>query len=206
MERETMYWRINFRLCIANKLLLTAGLFVLIPFLHGVTYLDAQYSADCLEKYVALTGLLLFPALAAPEQEREIFEMVAARPKAHWKTLGQRICMAGAAVYLCILAFGALLRAGHCEFPYWAYTAGTFCTAAALGSFGLLGAVISRNYIAGYLASLGYYLANLFGGPDKMGPFFLNSMTAQVVGQKPVLLCISGVCLILSIIRIRYQK
>ena len=183
-----MYWRINFRLCIANKLHLTAGLFVLIPFLHGVTYLDAQYSADCLE------------------QEREIFEMVAARPKAHWKTIGQRICMAGAAVYLCILAFGALLRAGHCEFPYWAYTAGTFCTAAALGSFGLLGAVISRNYIAGYLVSLGYYLANLFGGPDKMGPFFLNSMTAQVVGQKPVLLCISGVCLILSIIRIRYQK
>lgn len=201
-----MYWKINFKLCIANKLLLTAGLFACIPFLHGVTYLDAQYSADCLERYVALAGFLLFPALAAPEQEKEIREMTAARPKAHWTTLGARICMACIASYLCILGFGAVLRAGHCEFPYWAYTAGTFCSAAALGSFGLLGAVISRNHIAGYLVSLGYYLANLFGGPDKMGLLFLNGMTAQSGGQKPVLLCIAGVLLILSMLITKYQK
>ena len=67
---------------------------------------------------------------------------------------------------------------------------GAAASAAALGSLGFFAAAFSDNAIAGYMASLIYYIANFFL-KQKLGVFFLFSMTFGSFSEKKWLIILS---------------
>lgn len=178
MESIWGIFKANFHLAIKNNVFLSGVYLSTVPLLRGIANLDAARSAECLEQSVILIGILLIVPLNAPEQSKEIREVVCTRKIPHWSILLLRLIMATAVLIVMTGIFSGILVWKNCTFPFVPYMAGTVISAMALGSTGFLISVLGNSVVAGYLAAAGCFLVNLLGGVSDESVFYLFSMGA----------------------------
>lgn len=70
-----------------------------------------------------------------------------------------------------------------CHFTVGAFIFGTFATAYFLGSLGFAAYSLFDNMVVGYMLPLGYYMLNLFSGPE-LGNFYLFSLANGSLSEK----------------------
>ncbi len=167
---------INFILAVRTNLLLAAAYLLTIPLLRGIANLDMVHSAECLEQSVILIGIFLIVPLNVPEQSKAIQEVVCTRKIPHWKILSLRLAMSTLFLILLVCLFAGIMIWKNCNFPFMVYAAGSIVSAMALGSLGLVIAIVTNSVIAGYLASAGYFLLNILGNIPEESIFYLFSI------------------------------
>lgn len=195
--------KINFRLSIQNNLLIAALYLLLVPVLRGIENLDEIHSAECLEQSVLLVGMLLIVPLFTVEQGAAIREVVFTRKIPQWMILLIRMIMAIIMLVFLTSIFAKIMIVKNCTFPYVSYVMGTVISEVALGSIGFFAAVLSNSAIAGYLASIGYFLFNYLGNISGTNIFCLFSMGTGNFITKIWLL---GISILLIAITLAYVK
>ena len=168
--------KVNFLLAVRTNLLLAVAYLLTIPLIRGIANLDMVHSAECLEQSVILIGIFLIVPLNVPEQSKAIQEVVYTRNISHWKILLLRLAMSTLALIVMVCLFSGIMIWENCTFPFAAYAAGTVISAMALGSFGFAVSVLGNSAVAGYLASIGYFLLNALGNVSDGSIFYLFSM------------------------------
>ncbi len=73
----------------------------------------------------------------------------------------------------------------------------------AIGGLGFLASELSNSVVAGYLASVGYFLLNFLGNISKDSPFYLFSMGIGEFTAKRWLILLSILFMAISLI---YEK
>ena len=149
------------------------------PVFFGIANLDAAASAGVLEQFVPLCGAVLLTPLCLPEQNRDLRELVAAKPTPPALVCLLRVLPACLAAVLLIGGFGALMTACGSVFPFGAFWFGAAATALFLGGLGFCAAALSDNVAVGAMLSLGWYCVNLFSSREKLGAFYLFELSAQ---------------------------
>ena len=177
--------------------LLAATLFCLAaPFLVGMEALNFPQTGKVLEFYFSLSGIILLTPLFAPDQIRDIRDLLRTREMPFWWL--HLIRLAEAFVSLTVLAvlFLFWMRAGKCRFEFLPCCLGTLATCLFLGGLGILAASLTDSLPIGYMVSMIYYVCNFGSGRDYLGPFYLFTMTEGTFDGK-MWIGISGILMIL---------
>lgn len=196
----------NFRLSIRNNLSLAILYLLIIPVLRSIENLNEIYSAECLEQSVILIGIVLIVPVHAAEQESTIRDVVFTRKILQWMILLIRMITAIVMLVFLTGIFAEIMIVKNCTFPYMRYVVGTVISELALGSVGFFAAVLSNSVIAGYLASIGYFLFNYLGNISDTNIFCLFSMRTGDFITKVWLFGISVLLITITLIYVKKKK
>ncbi|MNM29568.1 hypothetical protein D3C81_401100 [compost metagenome] len=126
------------------------------------------------ERYASLAGLLLLPPLAMLDAGG-IGETLLAKRRSHAVIFLLRWLLTAGYAGLLLAVFFELLRLMGADFAL-PLAAGVWITTVALGSFGLLLAVLFRHLAGGFIAAFAWYLIDWMSKGKYTGPFYLFSM------------------------------
>ena len=165
--------------------LLIAGAFLLIaPLLMGLEYLNARSTAQVLEQYVVLIGIILLTPIFLPEQDKDIRGLVRTKYTNTAIIAGIRILEAAACLVLLTGAFLLVMKHGQCIFPAGKFLWGTLAGAVFLGGMGLCAYAIFDQIAVAYMLPMVYFLINLSNGNRYVKDFFLFSMAQGSYKEK----------------------
>ncbi len=179
-------------------------LFVL-SFIQGISNLDAASSAVCLENYAAIIGIILLVPVFAPEEAKEIDEIVVSKPMSQFIPYLVRIILNLVIIFVLVGSFTLILKHKGCDFPLIKYILGTFLSAVFLGNVGLCSSAISGSTILGYMASIGYLILNMATKNKYVRNFYILSMKNGSFDEKYWLLG-GGIVLILTAVVTKWLK
>jgi hypothetical protein len=185
--------KINLRHVSLLSLLTAAGLCVLIPCFIGTAHLTQDTAAIPLEIFVSLIGVILLTPVFAPEQNREIHDLVCAKAFSIVKLFSLRAGYSLLLTSLLIVLFGLFMHTKGCEITL-PLLCGTAANAAFLGGLGMLTSSLTGSTVIGYMPPLLYYALNL-GMGAKLGTFYLFSMTTGHYASK-IWLFLAGLLMI----------
>ncbi len=157
---------------ICAALLLTA----LTPVIFSLTALNAQLSAQPLEMYLALTGMLLLTPVFLPEQDDTVRDVVRVRPVSYLQICALRVI---AMIFILLLLYAAvmlLMKHGSCQISLSHFYGGT-ASAVFLGSIGFCASAFSDNTVIGYMTAIMYFILNL-SAKEELGEFYLFGMSS----------------------------
>lgn len=169
------------------------GVVLLTPVIFGVSRLDERLAAQPLEFFLPLMGAILMPAVFMPEQNESIRDVVRSKKTPYPGVCFMRLLCG--AVFITVLtgAFVLYMKSMDSVVTMRLF-AGSLASTFALGAAGFFASAVSDNVIVGYMTAVIYYICN-FGLKDKLGVFFLFSMTTGSFDEKKWL-CILSVVLI----------
>ncbi|WP_454054811.1 hypothetical protein [Clostridium sp. Marseille-Q7071] len=192
--------KVNLKLSTLANLAFSVVFLFALPFIQGTSNLNAVSSAICLENYVAIIGIILLVPIFAPEEEREIDEIVASKPMSLFIPYTVRIILNLVIIFVLVGSFILILKHKGCDFPLIKYMLGTFLSAVFLGSVGLCSSAISGSTILGYMASIGYLILNMATKNKYVGNFYILSMKNGSFDEKYWLLGGSIVLILIAIV------
>lgn len=171
------------------------GVVLLTPVIFGVSRLDELLAAQPLEFFLPLMGAILMPAVFMPEQNESIREVVRSKKTSYLGVCFMRL-LCGAIVITALTGAFVLYMKSMDSVVTMRLFAGSLASTFALGAAGFFASAVSDNVIVGYMTAVIYYICN-FGLKDKLGVFFLFSMTTGSFEEKKWL-CILSVVLVVS--------
>ena len=185
-------------ICIA--LLLTA----LTPVIFSLSALNAQFSAQPLEMYLPLAGILLLTPVFLPEQDETVRDAVRVRRVSYLQICLMRLVSMLVILLFLYTAILLLMRHGGCEVGIRHFTGGT-ASAFFLGSIGFCASAVSGNTVLGYMASMMYYLLNLFLR-DQLSVYYLFGMSAAADADKKWLFIGAAELILIAFLHLKYLK
>lgn len=120
----------------------------------------------------------------APEEEKEIDEIVVSKPMPQFIPYLVRIILNLVIIFVLLGSFTLILKHKGCDFPFIKYMLGTFLSAVFLGSIGLCSSAISGSTILGYMASICYLILNMATKNKYVGNFYILSMKNGSFNEK----------------------
>jgi len=171
------------------------GVVLLTPVIFGVSRLDELLAAQPLEFFLPLMGAILMPAVFMPEQNESIREVVRSKKTPYLGVCFMRL-LCGAVFITALTGAFVLYMKSMDSVVTMRLFAGSLASTFALGAAGFFASAVSDNVIVGYMTAVIYYICN-FGLKDKLGVFFLFSMTTGSFEEKEWL-CILSVVLVVS--------
>ena len=171
------------------------GVVLLTPVIFGVSRLDELLAAQPLEFFLPLMGAILMPAVFMPEQNESIREVVRSKKTPYLGVCFMRL-LCGAIVITALTGAFVLYMNSMDSVVTMRLFAGSLASTFALGAAGFFASAVSDNVIVGYMTAVIYYICN-FGLKDKLGVFFLFSMTTGSFEEQKWL-CILSVVLVVS--------
>ena len=161
MREKWLLYYYNMRLCLSYNVLM-AVLFLLssLLFFHFKDMDIVEY-LKMGEKYLPLTGMLLFVYIGGLEEHIGSWEMVCAKNTKYVYLHAFRFLFLA---LLQLFLFSALILVVRIQAPDirpWDYFWGIYIGALFVGTLGMVLADISGNYSVGYVVSLGYYLLGI---------------------------------------------
>lgn len=171
------------------------GVVLLTPVIFGVSRLDELLAAQPLEFFLPLMGAILMPAVFMPEQNESIREVVRSKKTPYLGVCFMRL-LCGAVFITALTGAFVLYMKSMDSVVTMRLFAGSLASTFALGAAGFFASAVSDNVIVGYMTAVIYYICN-FGLKDKLGVFFLFSMTTGSFEEKKWL-CILSVVLVVS--------
>ncbi len=193
--------KFNLRYVSFYSLLIAACLCILIPFFIGCAHLSQNTAAIPLEIFVSLIGIILLTPIFAPEQNKEIYDLISVKYFSILKIFCIRTGYSLFFTSLLIILFGLFMHINGCEITL-PLLGGTIATAVFLGGLGMLTSSLTGSTVIGYMPPLLYYALNLGIGP-KLGNFYLFSMTSGLYMSK-IWLFITGLLMITT--SLLYQR
>lgn len=157
-------------------ILLDILLLALTPLVFGITGLDSQASAVPLEMSVVLVGVLLITPIFAPEQNRDIRDVVESKYLDHERVCMIRTVIAIVLTLVLVALFVLIMKFNGCEVGL-SHVLGTFSSSLFLGGIGFMASGLSDNVTVGYMTAMLYYALNLTGASKFLGAFSIFSMT-----------------------------
>ena len=136
MEVYGAIGRVNLRHNLGIHVLIAVGLLAVSPLFMGIANLDTAQSAQVLEMYVALIGIILLVPLFWPDQDSNIRDLIYS--KAVPAAAHQLVRLLEAFAILAALTgiFVLVMIKGGCSFPAGEYYLGTLAEAVFLGGPG----------------------------------------------------------------------
>ncbi len=204
METCVEIGKVNLKYHLSRHLLIAAAFLVMSPLLISVRNLEPAQTAQSLEMYAALIGIILLVPIFLPDQDKNIRDLTAAKYTPPLKV--QMVRLAESFIFLVLLlgAFTLYLKTGGCEFPVLEMYAGVLSEALFLGGLGIAAYGLSDNVIIGYMIPIVYYAVN-FSGDKYLKNFYLFSMMQDRYEPKIWLAC-AGVVLICAGLGVRQIK
>lgn len=184
MERYWQIEKINLKYHVPLHILVCVLLLVVSPLLMGVANLPAEETAKVLERYAALTGIVLITPVFLPEQDKNLRELVCAKYIDSAKVYLVRFL--GNVLLLAFLLgiYIYMLRWNQCSFPAVRYFLGTLAEMLFLGAVGLSFYALADNLVAGYMAAMVYYITAVGSGDKFLKLFYPFSMSAGSYTEK----------------------
>nr|WP_294463791.1 hypothetical protein [uncultured Sellimonas sp.] len=205
MERYLAAGKEYVRHHLPKQLLVSLTLFLLTPLFAGTRNLGQTETAQLLDFYAVLPGMLLLIPVFLPEADPNIRALI----RSKYTSMGSiyLIRMALNILVMVILAAGFLwsLRAGNCQFPYASYLLAAMSGMLFLGGIGTLGTACTGNLVIGYMAAFGYYLFSFGAGEKYLGNWYLFSLAAGSYTEKRYL-AMTGILLLGISVWIRMKK
>lgn len=168
------------------------------PVVFGIAALNYRQAAQPIEMFLSLIGMILFAPIFLPEQAKEIRKILWMRKLDLIWVILLRLSYSLVATVFLMGGFVLFMRQLGSEVSV-EHFAGGVITAMFLGALGFAAAGISQNVIAGYMVSFLYYTLN-FAGRDKLGHFFLFSMSMGSFTEKYYLLTGSAVLILITLV------
>lgn len=168
------------------------------PLLMGISNLDAGQTAQVLEMYVCLAGIILFIPVFLPENDKNIRELTASKYICETKVWAVRLAESMILLMLLYLAFVLNLKAHGSVFSLGTAYGGVLANAVFLGGIGILGYGLTDHVIIGYMIPMMYYIGN-FGGSKYFGKFYLFSMMQGSAEEKIWLAAAGVICILLGV-------
>lgn len=165
----------NLRHQFPAHLALAAGIVLVTPLLFSLSALNAREAAQPLEQLVSMTGMVLLTPVFLPEQNEAIRDVIRSKRVSYLAVCVLRVAYSALALggLVALLVLG--MKLGECDVGV-AHIVDGFAVAFFLGAIGVALAKLGGSPIAGYMASLIYYLCNI-GMKDKLGKFYLFAMS-----------------------------
>lgn len=156
-------------------------------------------TAQLLDFYAVLPGMILLIPIFLPEQNRDIRDLIRSKYTSMGSIYLIRILLSALVMVLLTAAFLWMLKQGGCSFP-----AGKFFLAALsgmifLGGLGAAAYALSGNPVIGYMSSLAYYLFSFGSGEEYLGNWFLFSLSAGSYTEKRYLAVTGLICLLVAV-------
>lgn len=171
----------------------------------GVENLDSRRTAQVLEVYISLLGIIILIPIFLPEQNKNIKDLVETKQTAMLEVHIIRLLEEILCLSICIASFLIYLKYGNCDFPFFKFYCGSMAGAIFLGGMGIASYAFFDNIATAYMFPLVYYIINFGSGKKILGNFYLFSMTQGSFIEKYYLF-ITGMVLIIVGILIRHYK
>lgn len=130
--------------------------------------LDAEASAQVMEMYAALAGILLLTPLFAPETDQQIWELKRTKVTPMWRLYLGRLFLAVPVLAVTMGIFLLRLHCGGSEFDAGSLFSAAYSEALFLGATGFFAGAVTNQPVIGYMVSLLYYMGNI-GIAGKLG-------------------------------------
>ena len=180
-------------------------LLIVSPLFLGIENLTEPETAKVLEYYAVFISIILLPAVFLPEQDKDIRDLLSSKYMPVAKLYGIR--MTQAIIYLMLLLgiYMCVLKAGNCEFAFLKLYMGELATMVFLGGMGIFFYALTDQVVVGYMIPLLYYMLNITIPINRIGTFYLFSMSIGKYEWKWTL-GIAGVLLLAAGIAIRSER
>lgn len=165
----------NLRLIATYSWLASLLILALMTVVASPAFMGPPQSAFWGERFVSLTGLLLFPTLALLDAGG-IGETLLAKRQAHALIFGLRWLLSAGYMALLVSGFYGMLGLLGASFEPLPLFCGVWIDAVVLGSVGMLAAVLFRSLPGGYIVAFAWYLIDWTTKGKWTGPFYLFSM------------------------------
>ncbi len=177
---------------------------LLTAVVFSISQLDKNMSAQPIEMMLSFIGIILITPLLLPEQNENIYDVVTSKRTSYIFVCIIRLIYSVMSIMLIIGIFITIMYLGGCDVTMLHFFGGII-TALFLGSLGLAAYGFSRNISVAYMAPVLYYIANM-AGKDKLGNFFIFSMTKGSFSEKYYLLALSFLFIIVTMLFYRYKS
>lgn len=205
MERYVVVARENQKHNLWIPFLICILLLIVSPLFLGIENLTEPETAKVLEYYAVFISIILLPAVFLPEQDKDIRDLLSSKYMPVAKLYGIR--MTQAIIYLMLLLgiYMCVLKAGNCEFAFLKLYMGELATMVFLGGMGIFFYALTDQVVVGYMIPLLYYMLNITIPINRIGTFYLFSMSIGKYEWKWTL-GIAGVLLLAAGIAIRSER
>lgn len=205
MERYFVVAKENQKYNLLIPFLLCILLLVVSPLFLGIENLTEMETAKVLEFYVVFLSVILLPTVFLPEQDKDIRDLLSSKYMPMAKLYSIRIIQAFLGLMLLLGIYMCILKAGNCEFTYGKLYVGELATMAFLGGMGVFFYALTDQVIVGYMIPLLYYMVNITVSINRIGVFYLFSMTIEKYAWKWAL-GIGGIVFLVAGIAIRSRR
>lgn len=165
------------------------------PLIVGIEALDPRRSAQVMEMYLSVIGIILLVPLFIPEQNKDIRDVVAVRKTPMLLHHMVRLLLGLMFLGIFVGVFLFWMHEGQCHFSFGKSYFGTMANCIFLGGLGIFFYGIADNLPAAYMVPMLYYVANYGSGRKYLGKFFLFSMTMGNSMEEKIWLLVGGICL-----------
>lgn len=192
--------KVNWKHNLGHHVGIALVLCLISPLLMGVNNLDQYQTAQVVELYISLIGIILCVPLFLPDQNKDIRDLIESKKEKMY--IIHIIRIVEACFFLCVLIGGYLyfLQKRNCVFDYNKYYFATLANSLFLGGIGTLTYSIANNIIVAYMLPILYYILCFGTGSQYLGDFFLFSMMHGGFKEKYYLFTSGIFMIIISII------
>lgn len=205
MEKYVVVAKENQKHNLLIPFLLCILLLIVSPLFLGIENLTEPETAKVLEYYVVFISIILLPAVFLPEQDKDIRDLLSSKYMPVAKLYGIRIIQAIIYLMLLLGIYMCILKVGNCEFAFGKLYMGELATMVFLGGMGVFFYALTDQVVVGYMIPLLYYMLNITIPVNKIGTFYLFSMSIDKYEWKWTL-GIAGIVLLAAGIAIRSKR
>jgi hypothetical protein len=171
----------------------------------GVENLNPIQTAQTLEIYVSLFGIILLVPLFIPDQDKDIRDLLESKKEPMMKIQFIRIMEAIFFLTVFVGLFLLRLKYGKSDFIFGKYFYGTMANCLFLGGIGVIAFSIVDNLPVAYMVPTLYYILN-YGSGKKLGMFNMFSMMRGSFVEKNYLFLVGVLLIIIAIVYRRYRR
>lgn len=204
MERNFQIAKVSLKYNLLPHVFLCACFFFVAPAIMGIENLNVYQTAQILEVFVSLLGIILFIPQFLPDQDNDIKDLIESKKESVLKIQTIRFFVALLSLSFFLLIFLLRFKYGGCTFVFRTFFYGTMANCIFLGGLGILIYGFVDNVAVAYMVPILYYILN-YGAGKKLGNFYLFSMARGSYDEKKYLL-ITGVLMVVCGIGVRVKK
>ncbi len=175
------------------------------PLIVGMEALDPRQSAQVMEMYLSVIGIILLVPIFWPDQNKDIRDLLMSKEMPLIQVHLVRLLEALALLAALTVGFLLWMRYGECTFAFGKSFLGTLATCVFLGGLGVFFYGIFDNLAVAYMIPMVYYIVNYGAGKKYLGPFLLFSMMTGSYTEK-IWLGAAGTALLFCGVLWRYVR
>ncbi len=200
MERYFQIVKVNWKFNLLPHVLIALFICLAAPFFMGVKNLNLMQTAQVLELYMVLLGIILCVPLFIPDEDKSIRDLIESKKQSMISVHVIRIIEGLLILALFIGAFLVYLKLQQCNFTFPTYFYGTMAGCIFLGGIGILVYSIFDYLSVAYMVPILYYILCYGSGKTYLGKFYLFSMMRGSMEEKKYLLIAGLLMIVLGIL------